>query len=280
MHDVAILGAGELGGALADVLARLDLVATIRLVDETSGVAAGKALDIEQSSAIERFATHVSGGTDLASVSDCPIFVIADCAVRGEWKGDDGLMLLRRLSVMGSHSLVLCAGSDQRELVERGARELGVSPARLFGSAPEALAAAMRASVALETNGSARDVALTVLGVPPSQTVVPWEDATIGGIAATHVLDAPARRRLAGRLAPLWPPGPYALAWAAAKAIEAVVGRSRQIVSCFVAPDDSMGRRARAAALPVRLGQAGIVSVEMPALTVHDRVVLDNATLL
>ena len=28
-------------------------------------------------------------------------------------------------------------------------------------------------------------VALTVLGMPPSQTVIPWEDATIAGFALT-----------------------------------------------------------------------------------------------
>ena len=61
MQDVAIIGAGELGGALAHVLARRDVASTIRLIDETGGVAAGKALDIMQSAPIERFATRVVG---------------------------------------------------------------------------------------------------------------------------------------------------------------------------------------------------------------------------
>jgi malate/lactate dehydrogenase len=78
----------------------------------------------------------------------------------------------------------------------------------------------------------------------------------------------------------LWPPGPYALASAAATAIEALLGRSRRLATCFVAPDDSAGRRARTAALPVRLGPAGIVDVALPSLSVHDRVLLDNAMLL
>src|SRR5947207_2861409 len=83
-------------------------------------------------------------------------------------------------------------------------------------------AAALRAMIALETDGSPQDIALSIAGVPPSQIVVAWDDATIGGFAAARVLDEPTRRRLAARLPSLWPPGPYALASAAAKVIEAL----------------------------------------------------------
>lgn len=280
MRVSAIIGAGELGGMLAHVLARRDLVSTIRLIDETGHVAEGKALDIMQSAPIEGFATSVSGSTDLTRAVGAALIVIADRAGGSEWQGEDGLLLLKRLSQLGAGSVVLCAGASHRELIERGVRELRFARERLFGSAPEALAAAVRAVVALETNGSPSDVALTLLGVPPSQVVVPWEAATIGGFAATSVLDEPTRRRLAARVALLWPPGPYALAWAAVKAAEAVVGRSRRTISGFVAPDDSNGRRARTAALPLQLGEAGVVKVEFPSLSVRDRVALDNAMLL
>jgi malate dehydrogenase len=280
MRASAIIGAGELGGALAHVLARRDLVSTIRLIDETGHVAEGKALDIMQAAPIEGFATEVTGSTDLTSAAGAALIVLADRSGGSEWNGEDGLLLLKRLSRLGAGSVVLCAGASQRELIERGVRELRFARERLFGSAPEALAAAVRAIVALETNGSPSDVALTVLGVPPSQVVVPWEEATIGGFAATQVLDEPARRRLAARVAPLWPPGPYALAWAAAKAAGAVLGRSRRTMSGFIAPDDSNGRRARTAALPLRLGEAGVLGDALPSLSVHDRVALDNAMLL
>jgi malate dehydrogenase len=280
MRASAIIGAGELGGALAHVLARRDLASTIRLIDETGHVAEGKALDIMQAAPIEGFATEVSGSTDLTTVAGAALVVLADRSGGSEWQGEDGLLLLKRLSQLGAGSVVLCAGASQRELIERGVRELRFARERLFGSAPEALAAAVRAIVALETNGSPSDVALTVLGVPPSQVVVPWEEATIGGFAATRVLDEAARRRLAARVEPLWPPGPYALAWAAAKAADAVLGRSRRTMSGFIAPDDSNGRRARTAALPLRLGEAGVLSDKLPSLNVRDRVALDNAMLL
>jgi hypothetical protein len=49
---------------------------------------------------------------------------------------------------------------------------------------------------------------------------------------------------------------------------------------CFVGPDDSLGRRERAAALPVRLGAEGIREVLRPDLSAAERVALDNAVLL
>jgi malate/lactate dehydrogenase len=209
--------------------------------------------------------------------------VIADRADRmrdAEWQGEEGVTVLARVRRLAPISLILCAGAAQRELVERGARELGISRASIFGSAPEALASAVRACVALEANGSPRDVALTVLGAPPAHIVVPWDQATIGGLCLTQALDVPARRRLQARIAPLWPPGVQALAAAATKAIGSVSGLSRQVVSCFVAPDDVAGRRTRTIALPTRLERSGVAGADVPPLSAHDRVALDNAMLL
>ena len=277
MHSVAIVGAGELGGTIAHALARRDAVGAITLVDETGRVAAGKALDIAQAAPVEGFATELTGTTDLSNAASAAVVVIADRVTGGEWQGEDALMLLKRLTQTASSAVIVCAGASARELVDRGVRELKMSRARLFGSAPEALAGGVRALVALAVNGSPRDIALTVLGVPPDHIVIPWEDATVGGFGLTRLVDEPARRRLRAKVPALWPPGPHALAAAAVKAIESMAGRQRQMVSCFVAPDTSAGVSSRTAALPVRLEPAGIVAVVIPELSVVERVALDNA---
>src|SRR3954447_7025328 len=277
MQEVAILGAGELGGALAHVLARRDTARTIRLIDDKGRVAEGKALDIAQAAPVEGFATQLSGSTDWATGAGARVIVVADRFGRGEWSGEEGLQLVGQLARSAPAAVILCAGAAQRELIDRGVRELRIGRTRLFGSAPEALAGGARALVALAANGSPRDVSLSVLGVPPSQTVVPWQDATLAGFALTRLVDEPSRRRIAARVAALWPPGPYALATAAALAIEAIGGRTRRIVSCFVGPDTSAGVHSRAAAMPVRLGPAGILDVVLPTLFGVDGVGRENA---
>jgi malate/lactate dehydrogenase len=259
------------------VLARRDIVRSLRLIDDKGHGAEGKALDIAQAASVERFATQLSGSTDVSTAAGATVIVIADRLGGGEWQGEEALQLVQRLARSAPDAILLCAGASQRELVDAGVHELRIARTRLFGSAPEALAAGARALVALAANGSPRDVALSLLGVPPAQTVIPWEDATLAGFALTRLVDEPGRRRLAARVAALWPPGPYALATAATLVIEAISGRSRRIASCFVGPDTSAGRRTRTGALPVRFGPAGIAEVLTPPLTVVEQVALENA---
>ena len=280
MREVAIIGAGELGGALAHALARGHAALSIRLIDEKGRIAEGKALDIAQAAPIDGFAARVSGSTDIFTAGGASVVVIADRSGGDEWQGDDGLGLLRRLGGIARASIVICAGAAQRELVERGVRELRLPRAKMFGSAPQAIVAGARALVALEFDASPDDVALSIVGVPPGQLVVAWDDATLAGFRLTRMLTEPARGRLSARIAALWPPGRYALAAAAARVIQTIGGRSRRMASCFVGPDDSIGTRVRAAALPVRLGTEGIADVVLPALSVAERVALDNAMML
>jgi len=280
MQSVAIVGAGALGGAIAHTLARRDVVRRITLVDESGRVAEGKALDIAQAAPVEGFATQLAGATDVTHAAGASVIVVADRVAGGEWQGEEALMLLKRLMQTSSDAVLLCAGAAARETIDRGVLELKIAPRRLFGSAPEALAGAVRALVALAVDGSPRDVALALLGVPPRHVVIPWEEATVAGFGVARLLDVPARRRLHAKVPALWPPGPHALAAAASKAIESMAGRHRQVISSFVAPDPAAGARMRTAALPVRVGSGGVVDVVMPELSTGERVALENAMAL
>src|SRR5215470_17756311 len=251
MHQVAIIGAGEIGGLLAHALARRNVAPEIVLIDDNGRAAQGKALDIAQAAPIEGFASRVSGTADTAVAAGAVIVVLADPFGSAALTGEAALLVLKRLRQFAPRTLIVCADASHRELVERGVRELHMERTRLIGSAPEALVAGVRALVAVETGNLPRDVTLTAIGVPPHHIVVPWEDATIGGFGLTRLLSEPEKRRLDSRVTALWPPGPYALAAAATKTIDAVLKRSEGLMACFVAPDDSAGLRTRAAALPV-----------------------------
>ena len=280
MTQVVILGAGPLGGELAFLLARREAATSITLVDGAGRIAAGKALDILQSGPVEGFSTRVTGSTDPYVAAGAPVVVLADAVDGREWSVDDAMPILRRIGRAASPGIVVCAGASQGAIVERGVREGGLSRTRIFGTAPEALASAVRAVTALEARRSPAEIGLTVLGVPPHHLVIPWEDACVAGFSATRALDQPARRRLAARAPHLWPPGPLSLATAAAQGVIGVLGRSRRGLSAFVAPDNTLGIRARVGAVPVVLGPAGVERVELPTLSGQDRVALDTALML
>jgi malate dehydrogenase len=278
MEQIAIGGAGEIGGLAAHALARRN-VADVHLIDDNGRAAEGKALDIMQAAPMEGFSARVSGDAEPSRAAGASIVIVADRFGGDEWHGEPGLMLIRRLREMDRHVRIVCAGPLQRDLIDRGVREVAMASFGLIGSAPEALAAGARAMVALEANVSPREVSLSLLGIPPHHIVIPWEDATIAGFSVVRLLDGAAQRRVEARVAALWPPGPYACASAAVKVIEILLGRSRQLASCFVAADGA-GVRTRAAALPVRVDSTGAIEVVLPTLSVHERVLLDNAMML
>jgi malate dehydrogenase len=288
MHEVAIVGAGELGGLIAHALARRNASAVVRLIDGHARVAEGKTLDIGQAAAVEGFATAVAGATGLSAASGADVIVIADsaapAAIAGtateDWHGDAGVSLIRQANAIAPRALFLCAGTRHRQLVERSVRELHIPRTRMLGSACEAFVSAATAIVALELDVSPRDVTISILGVPPERIVIAWEDASVAGHALTGMVSEPIRRQLTRRIGALWPVGPHALAAGVCKVVDAVSGYSRRPVTCFIAPDDQAGLRMRAAALPVRFAAGGIAEVVMPRLSAVEQTALENAMML
>src|SRR5688572_15963183 len=96
MTMAAIIGAGDLGGAVAHALATREAVDRVLLVDDASAVAEGKALDIQQSGAVSGFHTRLAGSADLSRITGCDVCVVADRAgsPSREWQGDEGLARL------------------------------------------------------------------------------------------------------------------------------------------------------------------------------------------
>jgi malate dehydrogenase len=271
---IAIIGAGEIGGAAAEALARLELAREIRLIDPAADVAAGKALDIMQAAPIEAYTCRVAGTADTHAAVGSAAIVIADFAAASgrparEPRGDEGLELLRRLwtVISADETPIVCAGATHGPLVRSAIHELKIDRRRLIGSAPAAFEAAARALTALALDGAGRDVNLLVVGVPPDSIVPCWSQASVGGVLLTSRLNAAQIARIDARLPKLWPPGPYALGSAAAAAVRGIVERSRGELTCFVGVDGEMRLGRRVVALPVRLGAAGVSSIGEPQLS-------------
>jgi malate dehydrogenase len=279
MGSVAIIGAGGLGGAVAQALAGRDRVSRVLLVDAAAGVAAGKALDIQQSGAVSGSHTRLDGTDDLSRAVGAAVCVIADRygPPEAEWAGDDGLSLLRRLLPWIENTPIVFAGASQVELMLRARREHHVRGAALIGSAPEAYASAMRSMVALEAGCSPSEVSLAVLGLPPAGLVVPWSEAAIGGFSLERALTPVQIARLEARAPRLWPPGPYALGMAAAAAVEAVVTASRRALSVLTVLDGEYGVRNGVGSMPALLDAGGVARLRVPSLSTRERVLVETA---
>jgi malate dehydrogenase len=278
MTTVAIVGAGEIGGSTAHALARTDRIGRLLFVEPPGSAATGKALDLRQAGAIDGTHTRIEGTEDATRITGCDVCVVADrVGSAGEWRGDEGLALVRQLMPYLGRAPIVFAGALQADLIANTAAELRVDRNRLLGSAPVAFASAAAAIVAMEANCSPHEVLLTVLGTPPSRLVILWSEASIAGYNLQRVLAPVQVRRVEARTAVLWPPGPYALGAAASRVVTAIVSSSRQSFSVLMHLVGEFGIRNRTGALPARLGPYGILDTRVPELTNREHVQVQTA---
>src|SRR5262249_61464358 len=104
----------------------------------------------------------------------------------------------------------------------------------VVGSAPGAIAAAVRRPLGGVAESPARDVAATVLGRPPGRLVVPRASATVGGLALDRLFPAAVRSAL-GRVEGRWP-GPVALAAAATRVLRALFASDPSLLPALAVP--------------------------------------------
>ena len=268
MSTVAILGAGPIGAAVAHALAERQAVRAIRLLDAEASVAAGKALDLQQTMPIDGADVSLSGSADLLSSTGAAVIVIADRVSGGEWQGEEGLALVRQLVRAGTTAPLVFAGGSQIRLMEAVHAELHVPANRLIGTAASGLVNVARALVAAEIGLAGVDV--TIAGRPPA-FVVAWSSATVAGSLLTDRIPAHRLLALSKSLMRFWPPGPQTIGGATAQFVDALVNGSRSLLPAATILDGELGARRVAAMLPLELGRGRVLRKTIPTLSPQER---------
>jgi malate dehydrogenase len=270
MSHVAVIGAGDLGGAIAHAIASRGLVRAVTIIDDASSVAAGKALDIRQSGPIDRADVRVDGASDVLAAVGASVIVLADAVGAGEWRDDRGLALVNRLMRAGTSAPFVFAGAGQIPLMRLAARELSVPADRLIGTAASAVVGTVRALVGVEIDGAGKDVAVIVTGQPP-KSVVAWSSATVGGMLVVDRVPAHRLHAISQSLSRFWPPSPRAVAAPTACIVEALISGSRASHQAVAMLDGEFGVRGSMALLPLSLGRGRILARLMPSLSPQER---------
>lgn len=260
---------------MASALARRGRTAEVRLIDPAGRIAEGKALDILESSAVEQFSTRVTSATDFAAAAGADVIAFADLAADGDVAGETGLAIVRQIARLDSSAPLLFCGS-QLELMKRAIDELHVTRTRVIGSGALALESAIRAIAAALADTSPKDVAIGIAGVPPKDVAIGWDAATVFNQPIARVLAPHHLASLSSRIAGLWPPGPYALASAAARVAEALAFGTRRRFTSFAAVDVAGASRGMIAAVPIEIRKGEIGAVLEPALSRHERTLFEN----
>jgi len=200
LGKVAVLGAGNIGGSLAQRLAEMDLAREVVLIDIIEGLPQGKALDIQESAPILEFSTRVTGGTSLDLVAGADVVVeTAGLARKPGMSRSD--LLQKNAAIVRGHAeavrakapeavcLVVTNPVDVMTYFFRGVS--GLPARRVFGESGTLDTARFRSFVAEALHVAPRDVTGFVLGTH-GDTMVPILSLTsVSGVPLTRLLPAP-----------------------------------------------------------------------------------------
>jgi len=195
-NKIALIGAGMIGGTLAH-LAGLKELGDVVLFDIAEGLPDGKALDLAQSSPVERFDSKLRGTNDYADIKGADVVIVtAGLARKPGMSRDDLLEInLKVMSQVGAgikkyapKAFVICITNPLDAMVWALQKASGLPRNMVVGMAGVLDSARFRLFLAEEFDVSVEDVTAFVLG-GHGDTMVPLPRySTVAGIPLTDLI--------------------------------------------------------------------------------------------
>ena len=292
---ITIVGAGNVGASCAVWAAMRDL-GDIVLVDVVDGLAAGKALDLQQAAPIAGFAHSVIGTTDYAATAGSDLAIVTAGLARRPGMSRDDLLARNAEIVSGvtknlvaaSPNVILIIVSNPVDAMTSLAQRVSkLPPRRVVGMAGVLDSARMRTFIAMEVGASPKDVQAFVLG-GHGDTMVPLvRHSSIGGVPLSECLPKDKIDRLVERtrsagaeIVGLLKTGSafQAPAAAAVAMAQAILRDERRVLPCAAYCDKEYGVGGYFVGVPARLGAGGVLDVLEFDLTADERATFDRST--
>ncbi len=199
VSKITVLGAGNIGGSLAQRLAEAEVAREVILIDIIDGLPQGKALDIQESAPILGFSTRVSGTTDLSAIRGSDIVVETAGIARKPGMSRSDLLGVNA-KIIRTHAeavkaqapdAIVLVVSNPVDVMTHYFREVSGQPAgRVFGESGTLDTARFRWFVAEALGVAPRDVTGFVLGTH-GDTMVPILSLTsVSGVPLSRLLPA------------------------------------------------------------------------------------------
>ncbi|HEX9352013.1 MAG TPA: malate dehydrogenase [Gaiellaceae bacterium] len=290
-RKVTVVGAGNVGATCAQELARRDY-ADVVLVDIKEGLAAGKALDINQAGAVLGYEPNALGSTGYEQSAGSDVVVVTAGVPRtGDMSRDD--LVATNEKIVGSvtrevieHSpdAILVVVSNPLDAMCHVARNVSGWPKeRVFGMAGILDTARFSTFIAWETGSSVKDVSAMVLGGHGDQMVSVVSATTVGGVPLRKLLPDARIAELVGRTAKgggelvtlLGTSAWYAPGAAAAQMVDAIMLDEKRVLPCTAYLEGEYGIDGLYMGVPVKLGARGIEEIVELDLTDDERTALE-----
>lgn len=294
MSKVTVIGAGNVGSTVANVLAHKDIVNEVVLLDLKGDMAKGKALDSWQQAPIDYYSTKLTGTADYADTAGSDIVVITAGIPRKPGMSRDDLISTNAkivVSVVKSvleHTpdpIIILVSNPLDVMTYAAFRAAGISDRKVFGMAGILDTARYRAFLATELNVSPKDISAVLMG-GHGDTMVPLPRyTTVAGIPVTEMIDADKLEAIVNRTkkgggelvglmgTSAW----YAPGAAAAQMVESIVKDDNRIFPVCARLTGEYGLNDIYLGVPVKLGKGGIKEIIELKLNEAEKALLDTS---
>ncbi len=275
---VTVVGAGNVGATVANVLAHKDIVNEIVLLDLYGDLAKGKALDTWEQSPIDYYSTKLKGTDDYKDTDDSDIVVITAGVPRKPGMSRDDLIstnakivksVTKSIMAHSKNPIIIIVSNPLDVMTYAAHKESGLPASRVFGMAGILDTGRYRSFIASELNVSPKDIQAILMG-GHGDTMVPLPRfTTVSGIPVTDLIDSKTLKKIiertkkgGGELVKLmgtsaW----YAPGAAAAQMVETIVKNENRIFPCCVQLNGEYGMKDIFLGAPVKLGANGIEEI-------------------
>jgi malate dehydrogenase len=298
-HKISLIGAGNIGGTLA-VLAGLKELGDITLFDIAEGIPQGKALDIAQSSPIERFNAAVTGANDYAALADSDVVIVTAGIARKPGMSRDDLIGINTkvMNQVGAgikeycpNTFVICITNPLDVMVGVLQKSSGLPAAKVVGMAGVLDSARFRFFLAEEFNVSVEDVTAFVLGGHGDSMVPLVRYSAVGGIPVPDLIkmgwssddriaEIVQRTRDGGaEIVGLLKTGSafYAPASSAIEMADAYLKDKKRLLPCAAYVDGAYGLSGLYVGVPVIIGASGVERIVEIDLNAEEQAMFDNS---
>ena len=296
---IALIGAGQIGGTLAHLLALKEL-GDVVLFDIAEGTPQGKSLDIAQSGPVEGFDAALTGTNSYADLAGADVCIVTAGVPRKPGMSRDDLLGIN-LKVMKSvgegikahapGAFVICITNPLDAMVWALREFSGLPHNKVVGMAGVLDSARFRHFLSLEFNVSMKDVTAFVLGGHGDTMVPSVRYSTVGGIPLPDLvamgwttqerLDSIVQRTRDGgaEIVGLLKTGSafYAPAASAVEMAEAFLKDQKRLLPCAAHVKGQYGLDGIYVGVPVIIGAGGVERVVEVKLDASEQAMLDKS---
>src|SRR5688572_9463037 len=197
---IALIGAGNIGGELAALIARKELGDVVLFdIPEKEGVAKGKALDLEQNGAVLGYDARITGSSSWDDVSGSDVVIVTAGVPRKPGMSRDDLLSINLKIIRGvaenlkakcPEAFVIVVSNPLDAMVYEMKRVTGFAREKVAGMAGVLDSGRFQLFLAREAGVSVKDVRTMLLGGHGDTMVPVTSYCTIDGVPVIQLIGA------------------------------------------------------------------------------------------